>query len=193
MYLLSDKNENGLLVGEALEQNYEIISNLNLLKNRKLMSDYHEKMDSYHHIAFRHAIKGNSSKPVYASAGFAKVTRPNKAIALNAASLFFNEMITLLQSSSSQPIERVVELFDLSKSSFAKHYRSLIPSQAILEDMDGLIGATNSYQEVKRLTVKQAEEYLFEGGTERFFFRISLNLWRRNYNGFSFNHIFNIA
>ncbi|MFL6556281.1 MAG: hypothetical protein ACJ8MO_09215, partial [Bacillus sp. (in: firmicutes)] len=79
VYLLSDKNEDGLLSNEAQQQNYEMISNLNLLKNRKMITDYHEKMDSYNHAAFRKGIRGNSTEPVYASAGFSKVNRPNKA------------------------------------------------------------------------------------------------------------------
>jgi hypothetical protein len=169
VYLLSDKNENGLLTTETMEQNYELISHLNLLKNRKMMSDYHEKMDSYSHAAFKLAIKGNSSKPVFASAGFSKVKRPNKAIALNAASLFFTEMIERLKHTSSQPVEKILELFELSDYHLEKQIRALLPSPEKLVDMHGLIGTSNSYQEIKRLTVKQAEDYLFENGAELFF------------------------
>jgi hypothetical protein len=88
VYLLSDKNENGIISSDVEKQNYEIISNLNLLKNRKLITEYHEKMDSYNHQEFKRNIRGSSNEPVYASAGFAKVRRPNKPIALHAASQF---------------------------------------------------------------------------------------------------------
>ncbi|OLS33938.1 hypothetical protein [Bacillus sp. MRMR6] len=170
VYLLSDKNENGLLTSEAKEQNYELISHLNLLKNRKMITDYHEKMDSYSHAAFRLAIKGNSSQPVYSSAGFSNVKRPNKTIAINTASLFFTEVIERLKQTSTQPVEKILELFELSEYHLEKQIRTLLPSSEKLVDMNGLIGTVHSYQEIKRLTVKQAEDYLFESGAELFFY-----------------------
>ncbi|WP_026567696.1 hypothetical protein [Bacillus sp. UNC41MFS5] len=169
VYLLSDKNEDGLLSSEAVLQNYAIISNLNLLKNRKMIKDYHEKMDSYNHAAFRKGIRGNSNEPVYASAGFAKVNRPNKAIALYAASYFYNELMEALKAPISKPREKVLNLFALSDSSFQTYYHKCLPSIDKLADMNALIGTTNSYQTVKRMSVRDAEDYLFEGGTEQFF------------------------
>ncbi|WP_144554202.1 hypothetical protein [Bacillus sp. X1(2014)] len=169
VYLLSDKNEDGLLSSEAMLQNYEMISNLNLLKNRKMITDYHEKMDSYNHGAFRKGIRGNSKKPVYASAGFSKVNRPNKAIALFAASHFYNELLEALKAPISQPKEKVLSLFALSEHSFQKYYSKCLPSIDKLEDMSGLISATNSYQTVKYMSVRDAEDYLFESGAEQFF------------------------
>lgn len=169
VYLLSDKNENGLISTDVVQQNYEIISNLNLLKNTKMITDYHEKMDSYNHAAFRKGINGNSNEAVYASAGFSTVNRPNKAIALHAASNFFNELVTILKASSSQPREKVLSLFELSESSFQKYFHECLPPAEMLEDMNGLMAVMHSYQTVKRMSVKEAEEHLFEGGTERFF------------------------
>ncbi|WP_413306957.1 hypothetical protein AA0X95_06755 [Bacillus sp. 1P10SD] len=169
VYLLSDKNENGLISTDSMKQNYEIISNLNLLKNRKMITDYHEKMDSYNHQDFKRGMKGNTREPVYASAGFAKVNRPNKAIALNAASLFFQEMLTALKATSSEPREKVLSLFGLSETSFQKYYHECLPPVDQLENMTGLMGTTNSYQAVKRMSLKEAEDHLYEGGTERFF------------------------
>lgn len=169
VYLLSDKNEESFISSQAHQQNYEIISNLNLLKNRQMITDYHEKMDSYNHAAFRKGVRGNSKEPVYASAGFTKVNRPNKAIAFYAASYFFNKLIESLKAPISQTQEKVFNLFDLSEESFQKYYHDCLPSINMLEDMSGLMGITNSYQTVKRMSVREAEDYLFEGGTERFF------------------------
>jgi hypothetical protein len=169
VYLLSDKNENGLLSNDTVKQNYEIISNLNLLKNRKMITDYHEKMDSYNHAAFRMGIKGNSRENVYASAGFANVNRPNRAIALHAANHFFNEYLLSLKAASSQSKETILSLFGLSDTSFQRFYRELLPPREMLTDMNGLIGVSSTYQSLKRMTVKQAEEHLYEDGTERFF------------------------
>ncbi|MBV7505686.1 hypothetical protein KW850_10520 [Bacillus sp. sid0103] len=135
-----------------------------------MITDYHEKMDSYNHAAFRKGIRGNSRDPVYASAGFSKVNRPNKAIALFAASHFYNELIEALKAPISQPREKVLNLFALSEASFQKYYHKCLPLIDKLEDMNGLIGVTNSYQTVKRMSVREAEDYLFEGGAERFFY-----------------------
>lgn len=171
VYLLSDKDENGLLSSDAALRNIEMISNLILLKNRKLISDYHEKMDSYNHQDFLRAIRGNSVEPVYASAGFAKVSRPNKAIALHAASHFFAEYLAALKEAPglSAP-DKVLSLFELSESSFQKHYHNCLPSPDILEDMTGLMGAAESYHSIKRMSVKEAEEYMFASGARQFFF-----------------------
>ena len=170
VYVLSDKNEDGLVSQEDSQQNAEIISNLNLLKNRKMMADYHEKMDSYQHQDFKRSMKGHSLEPVYASAGFAKVTRPNKAIALYAASYFFNELLLSIQGESSQPVEKVLSLFELSHASFQKHVSRCLPPAEKIADMKGLMGVSHSYQAVKKMSVREAEAYLYEGGTETFFY-----------------------
>lgn len=172
VYLLSDKDENGLISSDATRQNSEMISNLNLLKNRKLITDYHEKMDSYNHQDFLRAIRGNSAGPVYASAGFAKVSRPNQAIALHAASHFFNEFLTALKEAPGlQSPEKVLNLFELSEASFHKYYNSCLPSAEVLDDMNVLMGAADSYQSIKRMSVKEAEDYLFADGAAHFFFK----------------------
>ncbi|MFL6559297.1 MAG: hypothetical protein ACJ8MO_24655, partial [Bacillus sp. (in: firmicutes)] len=105
----------------------------------------------------------------YVSDGFSKVNRPNKAIALYAASHLYNELINTLKTPISQPREKVLSLFALSEGAFQKYYHQCLPSIDKLKDMNGLIGITNSYQTVKRMSVKEAEDYLFEGGTEQFF------------------------
>ncbi|MBO0961664.1 hypothetical protein J1P26_18325 [Neobacillus sp. MM2021_6] len=170
VYLLSDKNEDGLISSDAFQQNVEMISNLNLLKNRKMITDYHEKMDSYHHQDFKRGMKGNSQEPVYASAGFSKVTRPNKAIALHAAHHFFKEFLQSMNAASQQPREKVLNLFELSEASFQKYFHEGLPSAEKLWDMNGVMGVSNSYQTVKRMSVREAEEYLYEGGTQLFFY-----------------------
>jgi len=170
VYFLSDKNEDGLISSDAMQQNYEIISNLNLLKNRKMITDYHEKMDSYNHQDFKRGIKGISQEPVYASAGFSKVNRPNKAIALYAASHFFHELLLSLKAAGTEKQGKILSLFELSEASFQKYFHECLPPVEKIMDMNGLIGASNSYQTVKRMSVREAEEYLYEGGTERFFY-----------------------
>ncbi|MCL6572551.1 MAG: tubulin-like doman-containing protein [Bacillus sp. (in: Bacteria)] len=169
VYLLSDKNEVGLISSDALQKNYEMISNLNLLKNRKLISDYHEKMDSYNHQDFKRGSRGNAKDPVYASAGFAKVNRPNNVIALHAANHFFNELYLSLKAASSQPREQVLKLFELSESSFQRYFNDTLPNVDKLKDMFGLMAITNSYQAIKRMSVREAEEQMYEDTAKRFF------------------------
>ncbi|PGV51553.1 hypothetical protein [Bacillus sp. AFS037270] len=171
VYLLSDKNENGLIREEAVQQNYELISHLNLLKNRKIWTEHHEKMNGYSHQSFKRAMKGNARDPVYASAGFAKVTRPNKAIVLNAASHFFQDLLETLKKQSKQPREKILQLFDLSESSFEKYYEHFLPPADRLYDMLGLMRVSNSYKAVRKMSLNETEEFLYEGGTETFFYQ----------------------
>ncbi|MEH7414534.1 hypothetical protein V7266_04470 [Neobacillus drentensis] len=170
-YLLSDKNENGLFGDEAVQQNYELISHLNLLKNRKIWTEHPEKMNSYSHQSFKRAMKGNVKDPVYASAGFAKVTRPNKAIVLYVASQFFQEFLEILKRQSKQPKEKILELFDLSESSFQKYYEHFLPPADRLYDMLDLIRVSNSYRTVRKLSLNETEEFLYQGVTETFFYQ----------------------
>ncbi|MDR4949496.1 hypothetical protein [Neobacillus cucumis] len=169
VYLLSDKNEQGLIADGAVQQNYEMISQLNLLKNRRIMTEYHEKMASYQHQDFKRAIKGNAQEPVYASAGFAKVNRPNQAIALHTACHFFHEWQESLKAQTNLPHEKILSLFGLSDSSLQRYLQHYLPPEERLNDMLGLMCATHSYQEVKNMSLAEAEEYLYEGGTQLFF------------------------
>ncbi|ULT56470.1 tubulin-like doman-containing protein [Neobacillus drentensis] len=171
VYLLSDKNENGLIEDEALQQNYELISHLNLLKNRKIWTEHYEKMNSYSHQSFKRAMKGNAGNPVYASAGFAKVTRPNKAIVLHVASQFYQGLLDTLKNQSKQPREKVLQLFDLSESSFQKYYEHFLPPADRLYDMHELMRVSNSYRAIRKLSLNETEEFLYEGGTETFFYQ----------------------
>ncbi|MFL6561659.1 MAG: hypothetical protein ACJ8MO_36840, partial [Bacillus sp. (in: firmicutes)] len=102
-------------------------------------------------------------------AGFSKVKRPNKAIALHAASHFFQELLASLKEAGAEKRENVIGLFGLTEASFQKYYHDIIPSDEKLVDMNDMMGVTNSYQIVKRMSIKEAEEHLYEGGTERFF------------------------
>ncbi|QCJ44159.1 hypothetical protein FAY30_20865 [Bacillus sp. S3] len=170
VYLLSDKNEEGLISSTAMKQNMEIISNLNLLKNRKMISDYHEKMDSYHHQDFKRGIKGNSQEPVYASAGLAKVTRPNKAIALHTAQCVFTELVNSLRMRAAEKRETVLDLVELSQTHFQSYFRQFLPPAEKLEDMNALMGGSSSYQTIKNMTVSDAEAFLFEDGAQSFFY-----------------------
>ena len=169
VYLLSDKNENGLISSEAVYKNYEIISNLNLLKNRRMITDYNEKMDSYNNANFRRAIQGSSTEFAYASAGFSKVKRPNKAIALHAALYLYDDFMAWLKENSVAARETVLDLFELSESSLQRMFHKFLPPLEKLDDMNGLIGAPSTFQHVKKMTVREAEDSLYGDGAARFF------------------------
>ncbi|MFD2446857.1 transcription initiation factor TFIID [Bacillus sp. CGMCC 1.16607] len=168
VYLLSDKNENGLITNTADEGNLEIISSMNLLKNRKMLSDYNDKIDGYNNSLFQKAIRGSDAN-AYATAGFAKVKRPNKSIALYAVNHFYQEWLTWMESKSDQPREKLLELLGLTETSLQSHLNEVMPGREKLEDMAGLMSSGISYQGIKKLSVKQAEEALYDRGMEQFF------------------------
>lgn len=168
-YLLSDKDENGLFSHDSFMNNYEMISQINLLKNQKMITENNENSDGYNNSLFRKNIQGNSARNVYATAGFSKVKRPNKIIALNAAHHFAAYYQSSLKEAAKQPKEKVMELFELSHSAFQRSVLSMIPEKRKLEDMNELMWNPTNYSSLKMLSVKEAEELLFEGVAEDFF------------------------
>ncbi|WP_043930427.1 hypothetical protein [Bacillus sp. EB01] len=169
-YLLSDKDENGRILPEANWRNCEIISYTNLLKNRKIIAEYDEHMDSYNNEQFRKAIQGNDNSPAFASAAFSKVKRPNKTIALHAAWHFFKIAADSFLQAASQPRERILDLFGLDEDSLDRMTAEIVPDKEILRDMESiLIQPPGSYTEIKRLTVLDAEEEIAGEAARRFF------------------------
>ncbi|OCA88076.1 hypothetical protein A8F94_09665 [Bacillus sp. FJAT-27225] len=169
-YLLSDKDENGRILPEANWKNCEIISYINLLKNRKIIAEYDEHMDSYNNEQFRKAVQGNEHTPAYTSAAFSKVKRPNRTIALHAAWHFFKIASDSFRQAASQPQERILKLFGLDEEHLNRLVAEVMPGREILADMESiLIQLPGSYSAIKRLTVLDAEEEIAGEAARRFF------------------------
>ncbi|KAA9004716.1 transcription initiation factor TFIID [Paenibacillus spiritus] len=180
VYCLSDKNERGIVSPRGMEDNYEMISHISLLKNAVRPAGGgasaghgpggYGGQGGYNNAAFKSGIRGVSGRETYASAGFAEVTRPNRQIAL--AVLY--HLLRLLagqlrQSSGLSPRERL-GLMGMDEASLRERARRLLPEPEELAEMNGLMAHTQpSFAELRRLSLREAEELLFGEGAESYF------------------------
>jgi hypothetical protein len=170
VYLLSDKNEHGMFADGGMQANYEMICDMNLLKNRKIAEEFDHRHESYNNQHFRQHIQSADTKgPVYSTAGFSKVRRPNQAIALTVLSQFFQRCYGKLVEQSKADRRTVIELLKLSPDSLDRKVGELVGGPDNLQEMTGLLSQSVSWGELRKLTLKQAEEVLYGGHAQAFF------------------------
>lgn len=170
VYLLSDKNEHGMFPDEGTQSNYDIICNMNLLKNRKVVEEVDHRYESYNNQHFRqHIYSAETKGAVYATAGISKVKRPNQAIALTVVSQFYQHVINKLTDQSMLEKRTVIDLFKLSSESLDSKIADLIPIREKLEEMTGLLSESVPLSELRKLSLKQAEERLYGTHAEAFY------------------------
>lgn len=172
VYLLGDKNERGIFDEPGMDSVYEILCSLNLLKNRRSPHDYEREHDSYNNQQFRKNIQlSDASESVYASAGFAKVKRPNRAIGLTVLSLVYQEMLKALGEAADEDHREVLERMELDEPSLDRLVQGMMPGRDRLEEMNGLLCRNVSFGSLKQLTVGEAERELYGEHAELFFRR----------------------
>lgn len=169
VYLLSDKDERGMFVEHSMETNYEIVCSLNLLKNRKTTTDYSEKNPMYNNIQFKRNIQSESERSVYVSAGFSEVKRPDRTIALTVLFHFYEKFISRMKECRNIEKDQMCKLFELDDDSLNKKLRSFIPTIHKIEEMTSLMPMRASYSELKKMTLKQAEERLYGDAGQSFY------------------------
>lgn len=171
VYLLSDKNERGMLSVGGMNDNYEIISHISLLKNRvKPASDHVTGQGGYNNMTFKSGIRGSTGRQTYASAGFSSVRRPNRQIALAVLYHALRRMVSSMREASPLSIRERQTMLMLDPESLREKAIQLLPDEAGLEEMTGLMSRGQpSYNELKRLSVKEAEHLLFGDGGEAYF------------------------
>jgi len=170
VYLLSDKNEDGMFPDAGMKANYDIISNMNLLKNRKIVDEHNHRHENYSNQHFRQHIQPAETKgPVYSSAGLAKIKRPNHAIALTVLSHFYKHVLDVLIERSNIDKRSIVELFRLGSDFVDRKVAEAIPGRDKLEEMSALLAESVSLSELKPLSLKQAEERLYGKHAAAFF------------------------
>lgn len=169
-YLLSDKNEQGMLVDGSMEANYEIISGMSLLKNRKTADQYDSKQEIYNNQHFRqHISPAHVQGNVYATAGFSKVKRPNRAIALTVLHHLTQHMVGRLKGQSEADRRTILELWQLENGSIDRKVEAVVPDREKLEDMNALLFSTVSFDELKKLTLAEAEQLMYGRHAGEFF------------------------
>ncbi|MHB8061427.1 MAG: hypothetical protein ACYDG2_02150 [Ruminiclostridium sp.] len=171
VYLLSDKNEQGIIKGNITDENYEIISYINLLKNRKFNITLDNALvGQYNDYQFKQDVTASADiKQAYISAGLSKVKRPNAAIAIAVLSHFYNTMHKMLKQNKMQNKNELLKLFELDDSGIALKINKIVGIDEKMDEMAGLMSSNVGFSHLKTLTFKQAENELYNDLCERFF------------------------
>ncbi|WP_020617132.1 hypothetical protein [Paenibacillus daejeonensis] len=172
VYVLSDRDERGLSVADGPRDNAALIGTILLLKNRKRRLDDEDSVlhtDSYNNASFRSSLKADSGRQGYVSAGLATVRRPNHAIALTVLYHSVRELRRRLEADPGLNAQEVLSVFGLDEDAMLKRMTSLLPDPDRLEDMNGMLTHAVSFDQVRRMTLSEAEDALLGQGAERFF------------------------
>ncbi|WP_058301500.1 hypothetical protein [Gorillibacterium timonense] len=171
VYLLSDKDEAGLLAPDGLERAYRAIASLSLLKNRRTVHEFDRESGLYNNLQYKQSIM-NPAVPenVYSSAGYAEVRRPNAAIAATVLQQFFRSFTARLEEAGRIPPDESAELFGLDASSVARLTLSLLPPESALEELNALLSRSAKLADLQRLNLREALEELY-GGIDAAFFK----------------------
>lgn len=171
VYLLSDKNEQAIIKENIINENYVIISYINLLKNRKFnITLDNASVGQYNDYQFKKDVTaGTDTKQAYISAGLAKVTRPNAAIAIAVLSHFYSKMHKMLKQNSTKNKNDLLKLFQLDDQGIASKINKMIDIDEKMDEMVGLMSANADFSHLRTLTFKQAEDELYSDLCQRFF------------------------
>lgn len=173
VYMLSDRDERGLSVPGGLEDNAALIGAILLLKNRKPRPEDGEgatrRADSYNNASFRSSLKADSGRQGYVSAGLAAVRRPNHAIALAVLYHSARELRARLAADPGLDAQAVLAVFGLDEPSTYARMADLLQGPERLEDMNGMLTHPVGFDQLRRMTLREAEAALLGEGGERFF------------------------
>lgn len=171
VYLLSDKNERGMMSTNGMNDNYEIISHISLLKNRvRPVSDHATGHGGYNNMTFKSGIRGSTGRQGYASAGFSGERRPNVQIALAVLYHAFRRLAADMREGSGWNMRDRQSLLGLNPDSLREQATQLVPDIAGLTEMTGLMShGRPSYNELRQLSLREAEQQLFGDGGEAYF------------------------
>ncbi|QUL55827.1 transcription initiation factor TFIID [Paenibacillus tritici] len=171
VYLLSDKNERGLMSVHGMDDNYEIIAHISLLKNRvRPAADQASGHGGYNNMTFKSGIRGSTGRQGYASAGFSAVRRPNKQIALAVLYHALHYLAGRLKTGQTRSLKERQALLGLGADSLRARAAELLPDESGLSEMTGLMShGRPSYSQLKMLSLREAEELLFGEGAQAYF------------------------
>lgn len=171
VYLLSDKNERGMISANGMFDNYEIIAHISLLKNRvRAAENQGAGQGGYNNMTFKSGIRGSTGRQAYASAGFSAVKRPSRQIALAVLYHVLRYLAEELRVGREWSLRERQTLLGLNPESLRERTAELLPDEAGIAEMTGLMShGRPSYQELKQLSLREAEELLFGDGGQAYF------------------------
>ncbi len=184
VYLLSDKNERGIAAPGGLRGGYEIICHAHLLKNRRRdhgapgsaaaleeqpLEGLKTGAGQYNNSSFKSGLSDESGRRGLASGGFARVTRPDRSIALAVLYHFARGLNRRMREIPETPAAEQLSRLELDRPHMRERAERLAPDEGRLEDMNGIMSSSASYSSIRRLTLAEAEEALFGSAAESFF------------------------
>ncbi|CAM3584990.1 MULTISPECIES: transcription initiation factor TFIID [Saccharibacillus] len=184
VYLLSDKNERGIAAPGGLRGGYEIICHAHLLKNRRRdhgapgsaaaleeqpLEGLKTGAGQYNNSSFKSGLSDESGRRGLASGGFARVTRPDRSIALAVLYHFARGLNRRMREIPETPAGEQLSRLELDRPHMRERAERLAPDEGRLEDMNGIMSSSASYSSIRRLTLAEAEETLFGSAAESFF------------------------
>lgn len=170
VYILSDRNERGITAVNGMQANYEIICNILLLKNRKLKDAQNQSNEgSYNNSSFKNSLMTESGRQGFVSAGLSKVKRPNYSIALTVLYHLFKGLAVRLQSTPELDHKIKLGFFGLDSTSIEGKIAEIVPGEDSLVDMTGLLTSGIRYEQLRRMSLREAEEALYGDGCTAFF------------------------
>jgi hypothetical protein len=178
VYLLSDKDERGMFAENSMAKNFEIISTINMMKNKKVNENEHFNGNQmYNDVQFTKNIQNEDRTPAFVTAGFSKVSRPNEAIVMNVLYYFIRHLIMVIRDRT-KTIEqqKVFEMLELDVASIERTTQSFFPSIEKIDEMLALMPSNYKYSDLKNVSLKEAEELLFGQSAKEFF---QENVWKQ--------------
>ncbi|WP_232698109.1 hypothetical protein [Brevibacillus daliensis] len=169
VYLLSDKNEHGMFIDNGREENDEVISNLVLLNNKEVEEEIHEGNEGYNKAQFIRSINGVVDHAAFSSAGYSKVTRPTHAIALTVLAHVYDHFLKRVKEGNSQDCTEAMEMLGLTPAHIQRKVISFLPDEEKLDEMSSLMTSGVSFSELTSMTMKEAEQALFDRSSQTFF------------------------
>ncbi|WP_127604312.1 hypothetical protein [Paenibacillus validus] len=176
-YMLGDKDERGRFAEDDTAVCAEIVCRLSFLRCRQT-ADAEIRHNPYNHQLFRqNMMPPGAAEAHYASAGLAKATRPDRAIALTVLLALHRRLLRLMQERGEAGQRELLEALGLDAGqadTVVQAAMAQLPDP--VEEMHGLLYEPMSVPELRRMTLRQAESALFGSNARDFFERQSERL-----------------
>lgn len=170
VYVLSDRNERGLLAADELQGCYEMISHISLLKNRKYKEQvFGPGSGSYNNTSFKNNVMTESGRQGYVSAGMAKVKRPNQSIALVVLYHFLRQLKADMAEEPEIGEQEKLSMFGVHPAAFEEQAARLVPDVEAISEMHALMTHEVSYASLRQMSLREAEQALYGEGCRAFF------------------------
>lgn len=169
VYVLSDTNLNGIIRPKSLEENYNIICYINLIKNREVSieTNFDIKNNIYNDVRFKRNISDEDEDINLASAGLAVIKKPYGAAAMTVLSCMFNDLVEVMKKTEYGDVPEVLKKLNIDENGLNGKIDEIMPKQKTVDDMYAI--KTTGQCDLKGLSLSEAERVLYGEACESFF------------------------